>query len=69
MMTPNLGFPFGVQLRTRVTYIPPPSRQFPTSSPRLRPILSAAGHAAIAEAAMEFTDTNAAGALDWFVEH
>jgi hypothetical protein len=27
------------------------------------------GHAAIAEAAQEFTDSNAAGVLQWFCEH
>jgi hypothetical protein len=35
----------------------------------LSAIAAAKGHAAIAEAAMELTDTNAAGALEWFVDH
>ena len=32
-------------------------------------LAAAKGHAAIAEAAQEFTDANAAGALEWFYEH
>jgi hypothetical protein len=32
-------------------------------------LAAAKGHAAIAEAALEFTDTNAVGALEWFIEH